>query len=80
MEYSYDHRTARKAPKLSEGKWELKGKTYPSKEAAITAAAKSLMIKGGTVKIWERKDPLEGIEGTNGYSITIKELKRKAPK
>jgi len=81
MSYSYDHRTARKAPKLPRGKWEVGGKTVANEKAAIQAAVQQSMSGGGkTVKIYEQRDAVGGVEGTRGYSVTVKSISRKAPR
>ena len=78
MSYSYDHRTARRAPKMPRGKWEVGGKTVANEKAALQAAVQQSMSGGGkTVKIYEQKDAVAGVDGKRGYSVTVKEISRR---
>lgn len=68
-----------RAPQLPKGKWTLDKKTYASAEAVIKAAvAKSMSADGKAIKVWEQGDPIKGIRGNRGYSVSVKSLSRKA--
>jgi len=74
-----DRHLEARAPQLPKGKWILDKKTYNSADAAIKAAvAKSMSADGKAIKVWEQGDPIKGIRGNRGYSVSVKSLSRKA--